>query len=73
MYFSEHGVPHFHAIYGQYEAAIGIDPIIILDGRLPKRVQSLVFEWATIYQNELRENWILARVGDPLTGIPPLE
>jgi len=73
MYFSEHGVPHFHAIYGQYEAAIGIDPITILDGRLPKRVQSLVFEWATIYQNELRENWILARVGDPLTGIPPLE
>jgi hypothetical protein len=27
MYFSEHGIAHFHAIYGQYEAVIGIDPI----------------------------------------------
>jgi hypothetical protein len=73
MYFSEHGAPHFHAIYGQYEAVIGIDPITILDGRLPNRVRSLVFEWAAIYQNELRENWRLAREGEPLQGIPSLE
>jgi hypothetical protein len=73
MYFSEHGAPRFHAIYGQYEAVIGIDPITILDGRLPNRVRSLVFEWAAIYQNELRENWRLAREGEPLQGIPSLE
>jgi len=73
MYFNEHGVAHFHAIYGQYEAVIGIDPIVILDGRLPRRVQSLVFEWAAIYQNELRRNWELARTGEPLHSIAPLE
>lgn len=73
MDYSEHGVPHFHAIYGQYEAVIGIEPITILDGRLPRRVQSLVFEWAVIYQKELRGNWELARTGEPLPGIPPLE
>jgi hypothetical protein len=73
MYFSEHGVAHFHAIYGQYEAVVGIDPILILDGRLPRRVRSLVFEWAAIHQNELRENWRLAREGEPLQDIPPLE
>jgi hypothetical protein len=45
MYFSEHGVPHFHAIYGQFEAVIGIRTVRVLDGRLPRRLQSLVFEW----------------------------
>lgn len=73
MYYSEHGVPHFHAIYGQYEAVVGIDPIHLLQGQLPRRVRSLVFEWAAIYQGELRENWLLARDGEPLRGIPPLE
>ncbi len=73
MYFSEHGIAHFHAIYGQYEAVIGINPITILDGKLPRRVQSLVFEWAAIYQSELQENWELARAGEPILGIPPLE
>ena len=24
MYFSEHGVPHFHAVYGDYQASIGL-------------------------------------------------
>ena len=73
MYFREHGVPHFHAIYGQYEAVIGIRPIAVLDGRLPRRVLSLVFEWAAIYQAELEENWRLGRRSEPLRSIPPLE
>jgi hypothetical protein len=72
MYFKEHGVPHFHAIYGRYDVPIGIDPIIILEGKLPRRVQSLVFEWAAEYQAELQTNWELARAGQPLRRIPPL-
>ncbi len=73
MYYKDHMPPHFHAIYAQHEAEIGIDPIVILDGSLPRRVQSLVFEWAAISQNELRANWELARAGQPLQRIPPLE
>ena len=73
MYYKDHMPPHFHAIYAQHEAEIGIDPIVILDGGLPRRVQSLVFEWAAISQNELRANWELARAGQPLRHIPPLE
>ncbi len=52
LFYSDHGVPHFHAIYGQFEASIGIDPIRVLDGHVPRRVQSLVFEWAARYQAE---------------------
>jgi hypothetical protein len=73
MYYTEHGVPHFHAIYGQYDAPIGIDPITVMEGKLPRRVQSLVFEWAEMYQAELLENWELAKRGYPLKKLPPLE
>ncbi|MGQ9626191.1 MAG: DUF4160 domain-containing protein [Anaerolineae bacterium] len=73
MYYKEHMPPHFHAIYAQYEAVIGIDPIKVLEGSLPRRVQSLVFEWAAMYQAELRADWELARAGQPLRPIPPLE
>lgn len=73
IYYGESSAPHFHAIYGQYEATIGVDPITVLDGNLPRRAQSLVFEWAAIYQHDLRRNWDLANTGEPLHTIPPLE
>jgi hypothetical protein len=73
LYYKEHAPPHFHAIYAQYDAAIGTDPIEVLEGSLPRRVQSLVFEWAAMYQEELRANWELARAGQALRRIPPLE
>ena len=73
MYYKDHVPPHFHAIYAQYDAAIGIDPVEVLKGILPRRVQSLVFEWASMYQDELQVNWELARAGQSLQRIPPLE
>ncbi len=56
MYYDEHLPPHFHATYGEDEAQIGIEPIQVLNGRLPNRVVSLVFEWSAIHQRELKEN-----------------
>jgi len=73
MLYSDHNPPHFHARYGEHEAMIGIDPIGVVEGSLPKRVQSLVFEWAAIHQDELRADWELARKQQPLRKIPPLE
>ena len=73
MYYKEHAPPHFHAIYAQYDAAISIDPLEVLEGDLPRRARSLVFEWADMYQEELRSNWELARAAEPLRRIPPLE
>ena len=35
MYFDEHNPQHFHAIYAGNEAQIGIDPIAVIEGRLP--------------------------------------
>jgi len=59
MYFSqsEHGVPHFHAIYGEFNAVYGIAPLAILEGDLPVRGQRLVKEWAGQHQADLLEMW----------------
>jgi hypothetical protein len=59
MYFSqsEHGVPHFHAIYGEFNAVFGIDPFAMLEGDLPVRAQRLVREWAAHHQAELLQMW----------------
>ncbi len=73
MFYEDHAPPHFHAAYAQYEAVIGVDPIRVLRGQLPRRVLSLVFEWAAMYQAELRQDWELARAQRPLQRIPPLE
>ena len=59
MYFSqsEHGVPHFHAIYGEFTGVFGLDPLTLLEGDLPDRAQRLVTEWAERYRTDLLEMW----------------
>jgi hypothetical protein len=73
MYHDDHEPAHFHVSYSGYRAVVGIDPIRILRGDLPRRAQSLVFEWAAIHQAELAENWQRARAHTPLLRIPPLD
>jgi len=59
MYFSqsEHGVPHFHAIYGEYNAVFDIQTLQMIEGDLPVRAQRLVREWGEQYQQELLRMW----------------
>jgi len=44
MYFKEHGVPHFHALYGEYNGVIDIDTLTIIEGDLPNRASKLITE-----------------------------
>ena len=57
MYFREHGVSHFHALYAQYNGVFEIDSLEMIEGDLPNRAQKLVKEWAAIYKNDLIEMW----------------
>jgi hypothetical protein len=57
MYFREHGVPHFHAIYGEYNGVFEIDNLEMIEGDLPNRAQHLINEWASKYKSELNEMW----------------
>ncbi|MFQ5652402.1 MAG: DUF4160 domain-containing protein [bacterium] len=52
MYFDDHPPPHFHAVYGNHEAQIAINPITLLHGGLPHRAKSMVIEWAALHQKE---------------------
>jgi hypothetical protein len=59
MYFSqsEHGTPHFHAVYGEFNGVFSIESLEMIEGDLPSRAQRLVKEWAARYQQELRQMW----------------
>jgi hypothetical protein len=59
MYFSqsEHGIPHFHAIYGEFNGVFAIETLEMIEGDLPSRSRKLVEEWATLYQSELLQMW----------------
>jgi len=72
MFYSEHGVPHFHAVYGEHEVSIEIESSVVF-GEFPPRALRLVLDWAELHRAELLENWELARQGQPLIRIAPLE
>ncbi len=57
MYFREHGTPHFHAIYNEYNGVFDIDTLEMIEGDLPTRAQRMIREWAQQYQEELKGMW----------------
>lgn len=57
MYFREHGTPHFHAIYNEYNGVFNIDTLEMIEGDLPGRAQRMIREWAQQYQSELKAMW----------------
>jgi len=73
IFYRDHEPPHFHAIYGEYQAIVSIDNLAILFGHLPPRALGLVMEWATIHQRELQKVWSQAKAHQPLDKIEPLK
>ncbi|MEH2402439.1 DUF4160 domain-containing protein [Nostoc sp.] len=73
MYYNDHPPPHFHVRYNQQKAIISIETLEILEGKLSSRAFKLILEWATLHQNELMENWELARDNQILNSVLPLE
>lgn len=56
MYMNEHQPPHFHVIYGEYEAEITIKDGVVT-GSLPRRALRMIYDWLDAHQEELIENW----------------
>jgi hypothetical protein len=73
MFYNDHEPAHFRASYGEHRANVAIQPVRVIAGSLPRRVQSLVFEWAAMHQTELIENWQRARQHRTLFPIEPLD
>jgi hypothetical protein len=72
MYYRDHGPPHFHAIYGGFEITVEIESGEV-NGEFPRRALAHVQEWRVVHRTKLFDAWLLARTGQPLSRIEPLE
>ena len=70
MLFIRPFVAHFHAFYGDCELVVGINPLKIIQGDAPRRVRTMVLEWAMQHQRELLEAW--SQLGRA-QGAPPIQ
>lgn len=71
MYYVEHGVPHFHAVYGDHRVSVEVHSGTV-HGTFPPRALRHVLEWTELRRAQLAANWERARNGLPLEPIAPL-
>ena len=75
--FSEVGGPHhrahFHAYYQEHVAVLGIEPVEVISGSLPRRQQRLVEALAELHQPELFADWERLQAGHSPFPIDPLK
>lgn len=73
MFYDEHNPPHLHAEYGGRKVLVDFQGNV-LGGDLGSRAAlRLVREWVDIHVAELVEDWELARAGQALKKIAPLD
>jgi hypothetical protein len=63
---------HFHAIYGEHELVVAIEPLAVIQGDAPARVRWMVMEWAARHQTELLAAWQRCQAGLRPQAIAPL-
>jgi len=52
-----HGVPHFHAIYGEFNGVFDLQTLEMIEGDLPQRAQRMIVDWSTQYKTDLLQMW----------------
>lgn len=72
MYFLDHGEPHFHAVYAEYQAKVRIHDAELIAGRLPPTASKMIRTWAAIHREELLLNWRRLMQNERPTRIDPL-
>ncbi len=73
MFYDEHRPPHFHVRYGEHQAVVRINELVVTEGSLPPRALGLVIEWAAKHRKELLKNWEAIETGRTISKIAPLE
>lgn len=68
-----HHLPHFDAYYQDEVAVIGLNPVDLIAGSLPRRQRRLVEAWAELHQEELETDWARLQAGQIPLPIAPLE
>jgi hypothetical protein len=57
LFFRDHPPPHFHAVYGEYNAIFNIETLEMIEGDLPNRAVKMVLEWGFEHQTALLDMW----------------
>lgn len=73
MFYDEHNPPHLHAEYQSNKALFDFQGNIIKGSLSSRTATKLVREWIDIHINELEEDWELARAGQEIKNIAPLD
>jgi len=50
---------HFHAIYGESELVIGLNPLRVIQGEAPSWVAEWSLDWVKQHQSKLNSTWNL--------------
>ena len=72
MYNEDHNPPHFHVRYNDYRAVIDIQTGDV-EGRLPRRVLNMVYEWLDLHKAELMAYWERIERSETIIEIKPLD
>lgn len=73
MYYDDHNPPHIHAEYQGNKALLDFRGNILKGDLQSRTALRLVRDWIDHRNDELIEDWELARKGEEMKKIPPLE
>ena len=65
--------PPFHAEHQGLQGKFDIRGEMIVGAIESRTAPRLIREWASLHRTELEQNWRLAKTGQPLQQIAPLE
>jgi len=57
MYMDDHGIPHCHAVYGDYAGAFNLADGALLAGQMPPAQAKKIKTFILDNQTELQEKW----------------
>ncbi len=73
MFYDEHSPPHLHAEYSGNKIVLDFQGNILRGNIGSRTALRMVREWIDLHATELMENWELARSGESLKEITPLD
>ena len=73
MFYDEHNPPHFHAEFQGDKAVFDFTGNVLHGALRSKTATKLVREWVDLRVGELDKDWSLARAGEQLENIQPLD
>jgi len=64
--------PFVMAVYKDFAAKFLIEDMMVIEGAVPNRQLKLVLAWLSLHEDEVMENWLLAKENKPVEPIRPL-